>query len=509
MDFKPITAVWEITMGCNLRCKHCGSSCDNALEGELTTKEALELCKGLGKLGFKWITISGGEPTTRKDWHIIANGLTENGVIPNMITNGWLMNEEIAKNAKEAGINTIAFSVDGLKETHDFIRREGSFDRIMNAMDIVISHGINCAVITTICNKNLDELQQMKELFIEKKVGNWQIQLGLPMGNMAEYKEFIVEPYHMNQIVDFAYEASKNESMIIDLADCMGYFDKKEIEIRKRGRGGKGYSWNGCGAGKYSIGILHNGDITGCTSIRDKSLIEGNIKTTPIEEIWNNKNSFAWNRNLSKDKLNGFCSKCVHGNKCKGGCTNSRLVFGGNIYASNNFCLYKNAVNTAKEQLNRLKNVDEMMLKARKFSNNKSYQLAGIVLEKIIDIKPDNIEALNLYGYVSFMMENYNDAVNANKSVLDINPDDAYANKGYGLSIARLGDVEKGIEYLKKSILNAAENFLDPYFDLSVIYFENNRLQEAIDILEEGRKKSADFKEMSEDFMNHLLKCKV
>jgi len=112
----PITAVWEITMGCNMRCKHCGSSCENALEGELTTEEALKLCDELGELGFKWITLSGGEPTTRKDWHLIAKRLNENGIIPNMITNGWLMNEEIADKAVEAGINTVAISVDGLEE---------------------------------------------------------------------------------------------------------------------------------------------------------------------------------------------------------------------------------------------------------------------------------------------------------------------------------------------------------------------------------------------------------
>ena len=48
----------------------------------------------------------------------------------------------------------------------------------------------------------------MKEIFVSK-IGNWQIQLGLPMGNMAEFKELLVEPHHMNQIVDFAYEATK------------------------------------------------------------------------------------------------------------------------------------------------------------------------------------------------------------------------------------------------------------------------------------------------------------
>jgi MoaA/NifB/PqqE/SkfB family radical SAM enzyme len=36
---KLTTAVWEITMGCNMRCKHCGSSCAEALPDELNTSE--------------------------------------------------------------------------------------------------------------------------------------------------------------------------------------------------------------------------------------------------------------------------------------------------------------------------------------------------------------------------------------------------------------------------------------------------------------------------------------
>jgi len=58
-----------------------------------------------------------------------------------MITNGWLMNEEIADKAVEAGINTVAISVDGLEETHDFIRKKGSFQRIMR-LSISLGPGI-------------------------------------------------------------------------------------------------------------------------------------------------------------------------------------------------------------------------------------------------------------------------------------------------------------------------------------------------------------------------------
>ena len=44
-------------MGCNMRCKHCGSACEDALEDELSTEEALELCDQIVDLGFEWIHI--------------------------------------------------------------------------------------------------------------------------------------------------------------------------------------------------------------------------------------------------------------------------------------------------------------------------------------------------------------------------------------------------------------------------------------------------------------------
>jgi len=122
------------------------------------------------------------EPTTRKDWHLIAKRLNENGIIPNMITNGWLMNEEIADKAVEAGINTVAISVDGLEETHDLFGKKGSFQRIMRAFDILRTRNIFYSAITTINNINIKELPRLRDILIEKGVRGWQLQLGLPMG---------------------------------------------------------------------------------------------------------------------------------------------------------------------------------------------------------------------------------------------------------------------------------------------------------------------------------------
>ncbi|KNY25558.1 radical SAM/SPASM domain-containing protein [Pseudobacteroides cellulosolvens] len=502
IDFRPITGVWEITMGCNMRCKHCGSSCENQLSGELTTDEALNLCDDLAKLGFQWLTLSGGEPTTRKDWDIIAKRLNDNGIIPNMITNGWLMDEEIAKRAKSAGINTVAISLDGLEKTHDFIRREGSFKRIMNAIDILVENGVNCSIITTVNKMNLGELEEMHSILSGKGIYGWQFQLGLPMGNMAKNSDLVSQPHHMDDVINFAYNAMQKSDIDIQLADCMGYFNKKEIAVRNKSDSTDRYDWNGCGAGKYVMGVLHNGDIVGCTSIRDRNFIEGNIKETPILELWNNPEKFSWNRNITKDMLQGTCKKCQYGNRCHGGCGNTRLTMEGTIYGQNRYCSYNLAVQKAEKQFEGLNDIDELMKKANKFAPLNQHQLTGILLERVLSIDPENEEALSLYGYTSFMLENYNDAAQANKKLLSKDSSNVYANKGYGLSIARLGMVDEGISYLKKAIDLSNGTYLDPYYDLAVVYYENGRLVEAIKSLEEGFKLSEEFKNNNQAFYN-------
>ena len=79
---KLTTAVWEITMGCNMRCKHCGSSCAEALPDELNTSEALEVCDQLKDLGLKVIM-----PLSTNLFAIICQSLRVVGSPPdNVIT---------------------------------------------------------------------------------------------------------------------------------------------------------------------------------------------------------------------------------------------------------------------------------------------------------------------------------------------------------------------------------------------------------------------------------------
>lgn len=494
MKYKPLTAVWEITMGCNMRCKHCGSICETSLPDELTTDEALRLCDDLGKLGLKTITLSGGEPTTRKDWYQIAKRLSDNGIIPTMITNGWLIDEEILDKAKESKINTIAISIDGLKETHDYMRKEGSFEKSMKAFELMKKKGIPSSVITTINNKNINELPMLMDILIEKGVCAWQLQFGLPMGNLSKNYELVITPEKIDSIIDFAYENKDNKYIDIFFADCIGYYNYKEVEIRKSTSKGRSL-WTGCGAGKSNFGILHNGDIAACTSIRNKEFIEGNVRKRSIYEIWTSPNAFKWNREMKKSKLDGFCSKCVYGDICLGGCANTRLCTGNDIYKENRYCSYHNAIQKVKQQIANITEINEMYSQAEKFVEKKQYQIAGLLIEKLLESTPDNIDALNLHGYINYMLKNYEISRDANEKILKIDNDNICANKGLGLCLVKLGQFEEGLVYLKRSMDLTDENFMDPFYDTAIILIENNQKNEAAKVLSRAKEKSQKFYE--------------
>lgn len=492
MEYKPVTAVWEITMGCNMRCKHCGSICENPQPDELTTEEALKLCEDLGKLGFRNITLSGGEPTTRKDWYIIAKGLRKNGIIPTMITNGWLMNEDIIDKAIEAQLGTVAISIDGLQETHDFIRRPGSFERDMKALELMNRKGLHSSVITTINKKNIDQLEEMKRVFIEKGVKSWQLQIGLPMGNLKKNSDMVLEPEAIDRIIDFAYENLSDNKIVICLADNIGYYNVKSMKVN-RNFSKQETMWTGCAAGKYSIGILCNGDIVGCTSMRTKEYIEGNIRKTSIIDIWTNPDSFKWNRKIKKEDLEGFCSKCAYGDTCLGGCSNSRLCMENSIYKHNRYCSYHTFIRNKKEQINKIEDVNTLYNSALGLSEKRQFQVAGLLLERALQLDTKNLNVLNLYGYVNFMLKNYDDAKRANEEVLKLNNDNVYANKGLGLTLCKLGSIEDGLSHLRRAAELTDSSYMEPYHDFIIALIENNKINEAKEVLLKAKKVSEKF----------------
>lgn len=452
MNYTPLTAVWEVTMGCNMRCGHCGSSCEEPLPGELTTQEALSLVDQIAALGLRWITLSGGEPLIRADLPLLIERFVSRSVAVNIISNGWFIDEEMARTLKAAGVSTVAISVDGTKKVHDSIRKPGSFGRIKEAVAHLNDAGVTVGAVTTLSKKNIMLLPKLRRALVDMGVDLWQVQLGQPMGNFKERPDWVLDPEQVPHIIDFCIETAMAGEIKVFPADCIGYYTEKEMLIRQyAGIGGATSIWNGCNAGMRNFGILHNGDILGCTSIRDKSFVEGNIRERPLAQIWSDPQGFAWSRYVAKAQLQGDCAICIYGSRCLGGCSNTRLTMNGDMYAENQYCAYNVTLKRLRERLLQETDTGRLMTQAEQSLGAHEFQTAAFLTDRVLSLQPEDKQALAIKGFAEFMCGNYVLCETANRAALALDPNDTYAMKGLGLALHKQGDSIEGLALLEQA----------------------------------------------------------
>ncbi len=308
-------AVWETTLVCNMSCSHCGSSAGSARPDELTTKECFDLCEQLAGLGCETVAIMGGEPFVREDWYSIGRCARDLGMEISLVSNGLELGDHIDE-LLELQPKVVGLSLDGLQETHDSIRKPGSYQKVMESMELLRENNIQNTLITTISKLNFHELPLMKDLILGAQV-NWQIQVAVPFGNFS--REHLISPEEYYAVGMFiAAQRIKNrfDELPVVGAHCFGYYS----DVLPGSRG-----WKGCTAGFQSIGITSNGGIVGCLSMGNDRYLEGNIRERSLAEIWNDPNSFSYNRNYDTDQLGANCRDCKFGRQCKGGCNSMSI----------------------------------------------------------------------------------------------------------------------------------------------------------------------------------------
>ena len=182
----PFIVGWELTLACNLRCRHCASSAGYPRKNELTLDEAFALCDQFPDLLVQEVDFTGGEPLVRPDWWQIADYVAKKDIVTRIVTNGFFLSEKIITQMRDVGIATVGVSLDGLESTHDYIRgRSGMWQRVMTGIERVVASGIKVGVITAVNAKNLSELPDLLSILQSIGVTHWQLQPNLPQGRSA------------------------------------------------------------------------------------------------------------------------------------------------------------------------------------------------------------------------------------------------------------------------------------------------------------------------------------
>ena len=335
-EFKlyPSNAVWEITFLCNMRCLHCGTAAGEKRKDELNTEEALKLIDDLAELGCEFLTLSGGEPLLQKDWKELARRLKERKVKLGIVTNGWCVNEEVARDFKEIEMNMVGVSFDGTEKTHDMIRRtKGSYKKAYQALKMIKESGQKVCALTQVSKLNLEELDLIYQDLLDIGIPLWRIQMTTSTGRMCEMRDGSMTPEDMPELARKIIEIRDEKKIEIDVGENIGYYGELGDDLWR------GYPYLGCYAGCRVIGIESNGNIKGCLSMPEE-FVEGNIRQRPLKEIWFDMSLFSYNRKFSPDKAEGFCKDCPHLKMCRCGCSTTAIGSSGSRF-NNPYCLYR------------------------------------------------------------------------------------------------------------------------------------------------------------------------
>jgi len=314
--------VWELTLACDLACKHCGSRAGRRRPAELTTAECLRLVDDLAALGARDVGLIGGETYLRPDWTEIIAAIRSAGMDCAIQTGGRNLTEERVRAAASAGPQSAGLSIDGLRDVHDFLRgREGSFDATFLALARLRDHGIKTSVNTQINSLSMPQLPEVMERIIDAGVTNWQLALTVAMGNAADRPELLIQPYELLTLMPVLatlHASARDRGVVLQPSNNIGYFGPFESQMRSGT--GDDLHWSGCSAGDNVMGIEADGTIKGCPGL-PSPYAGGNVRDQSLRQIWLESRALAFTRTRTTDDLWGFCRTCYYASVCMGGCT--------------------------------------------------------------------------------------------------------------------------------------------------------------------------------------------
>ncbi len=327
---RPIYAVWEITLACDLACRHCGSRAGRQRPDELTTAEALDLVSQMALLGVLETTLIGGEAYLRPDWLDIVRALRSHGIDVTMTTGGRGLTPELIDQAQQAGLMGASVSIDGDEATHDRLRGvAGSYRAAFEAMRAMRERGMRVACNTQINRLSMPLLASILESVAAAGIHSWQIQLTVPMGRAADEPDVLLQPYDLLELFPLL-AALKRRCVELDIrlwpGNNIGYFGPYESTLRGHHALGHGGS---CGAGRVTLGIEANGAIKGCPSLPTDAWTGGNIRDDSLEAVWERSQPLRYTRDRTTRDLWGYCAGCYYAEECMSGCTwTSFVTFG-------------------------------------------------------------------------------------------------------------------------------------------------------------------------------------
>jgi radical SAM protein with 4Fe4S-binding SPASM domain len=355
----------RVTNLCNLRCRMCGQwgdtgvfrdhKGDGATDGEGERARIRELIGLRRQLALDdyvrlldevaphqpIVSLFGGEPFLYPDIIALVRAIKARGLVATVITNGWHL-ERHARDLVEAGMDSIAVSIDGPPEVHDRIRgRESSFARAAAGIRAVahwraqLGRGLPVQMaILPVTELNAGDvtaaLEALRELPLE--LVNVGLRWFVPPRAGAEYERVMGETFGVGGAswrgFEFTPQGGEAASRTMQaLVSVLGAARRRRLFDVHRGKPWvsfvpavapgdvpayfreptRTFGHDLCPVAWYFAQVEPDGDVCFCGDFPD--YVIGNVKSDSFTSVWKGEKARRFREKLAREPL-PICARC-------------------------------------------------------------------------------------------------------------------------------------------------------------------------------------------------------
>lgn len=306
---KQFVLQWHLSEVCNLKCLHCYQ--ENHKPVALSYQELLiileqyrELLKKLNIKGH--INLTGGEPLCSPYFFKILDEFKKDKDLYSfsILTNGTLINDEIAKKISEYNPEYVQVSLEGGKRTNDYIRGKNVYKKVSSAIKYLKKYNIFVSISFTATKINYKEFPKVVKFAEKLGVDNvWsdrfiplsqnnELNLQMTREETSEYLKIM-----KNERIRLKTKRSKTN---------VAMYRALQFQMTND------YPYT-CTAGKSLLTVMENGDLVPC---RRMPIVVGNLLKDNMYVLYKKSDVL---KELQKDTTPDDCKKCEHSRKCSGG----------------------------------------------------------------------------------------------------------------------------------------------------------------------------------------------
>jgi radical SAM protein with 4Fe4S-binding SPASM domain len=321
---RPLTAGFELTSRCNLRCKMCyvSSPKENSEKKakELTAEQWIKLAEMARDAGVLYVTLTGGEVLLRKDFREIYEAISSMGFVTQIYTNATLITPEIASWLKEMPPYRVSLTVYGASaDTYEKVCgvRSG-YKNVLRGIELLQQEGINYEIKTTAIKDNWREFEAIGDLARKYGVRFGVVNYISPRreGCYSSPEEVRLTP---EEVVEYEAAITEYDNKYTDKTIINEEYDESIIQMLEKPADYKENAFS-CQAAKSSLWLTWDGRMTPCGLMSEPYALPLEIGFEKAwEELVKKCDEIPECKACSNCEIKNYCDRCPARRKLESG----------------------------------------------------------------------------------------------------------------------------------------------------------------------------------------------